>query len=128
MHHGATSALERLEGFLDQLLTRLHQDLDGHVLGNPVVIDQVAHEIVVVAGGRGKAHLDLLEADLDQLIPEARLLAGGHGLDQGLVAIAQVNAAPDRRLGDGSVGPLPVSYGDRREGPVFVDGHAFHGS
>ena len=48
----------------------------------------------------GKADLDLLDADLDQHLEEAQLALRAHRLDQRLVAVAQVGAHPDRRLGD----------------------------
>jgi hypothetical protein len=119
--------LERVEGALDQVVAGLGQDLDRHVVGDQVLVDQEPQEVVVGLGGRGEPHLDLFESQAHQELEHGPLLGRVHGLDQRLVAVAQVDAAPDRRLGDGSVGPLPVRNGNRRIGPVLLDGHSFHG-
>ena len=79
-------------------------------------------------GGARESHLDLLEAELDELLEQAPLALGTHGLDQGLVAIAQVDAAPDRWPLDHAVRPAPIGQVDRREGLVLGGGHARHGS
>ena len=45
MHDDALGAVERLEGALDQMRTRLRQHLDSHVVGDVAAVDQQAHEI-----------------------------------------------------------------------------------
>ena len=84
---------KRLEGPLDQLLAALDQDLDGDVVGDEPALDDLALEVVVGLGGRGESDLDLLEADVDQRLEQAQLAFGVHGVDQRLVAVAQVDAA-----------------------------------
>src|SRR5438309_345246 len=66
MDERARSTAQRLERALDQLGPRLREHLDDHVVGDQILLDDLAHEVEVRQRGRGKAHLDLLEAALDQ--------------------------------------------------------------
>ena len=120
VHNGAAHAFEGIEGFLDQVGPGLGQHLYGDIVRNTVVLDQFAHELIVMARGRGKADLDFLEPNFYQLVPQARLLARGHGLDQGLVAVAQIDATPTRRRLDHPVGPAAARHGNGLERLVFA--------
>ena len=94
MDHRAGGALDSLKGLADDVVAALGQHLHGDILGDHVLLDQGAQELVLgVAGGR-EAHLDLLEADLDQHPEELQLFLKAHGHDQGLIAVAQVHTAP----------------------------------
>ena len=53
-----------------------------------------------VCEAAGKADLDLLEAQPDEEVEHAPLALRTHRLDQGLVAVPEIDAAPDRRGGD----------------------------
>ncbi len=89
-------AAQRLEGALDQLVAGLGQHLDGDVVGDQVVLDELADEVEVgLAGGR-EADLDLLVAHPDQQLEHPPLAVGRHRVDQRLVAVAQVDRAPAR--------------------------------
>ena len=88
--------MRRLVGAADQVLAALGEHLDGHVVGNEVVLDDVADEVEVGLGRRGETHLDLLEPHRDQLDEHGVLALQIHRVDQGLVAVAQVHAAPAR--------------------------------
>ena len=122
MHDGAASALQRLEGAGDQLLAGLHQHLDGDIVGDLLFLDQPANEVVVGLAGRGKADLDLLDADLDQQLPETTFLGDVHRLEQRLVAVTQIDAGPDRCPVDGAVRPLAVAQGHGRRAGGICDG------
>ena len=74
------------------------------------------------------AEAKIFEAELEELLEQAPLALGTHGLDQGLVAIAQIDAAPGRSPLDRAVRPAPIRQLDRREGLVLGGGHARHGS
>src|SRR5690606_25936893 len=75
-----------------------------------------------------KAHFDFLEADLHELLEQAELALYAHGLDQRLVAIAQVGAHPDGRLCDALAGPGSFGEVARKgdERTVFVSGIRNH--
>ena len=90
--------LHRLEGALDQLGAALGQDLDGDVVGDRATLDDRADEVEIGLRGGGKGDLDLLEPHADQKLEHAVLALDAHRLDQRLIAIAQIDRAPDRRL------------------------------
>ena len=119
MDDGARRALQGLEGAGDQVVARLRQHLDRHVVGNAVFLDELAHEVELDLRRGGKADLDLLEADGHQGLEHAHLARDVHRLDQGLVAVTQIGRQPDRRLGQHGVGPGAVLETDGRERTVF---------
>ena len=132
MDDGALGAAAGLEGALDQFGPALRQHLDGDVVRDHLLLDQLAHELEIGLRRRREADLDFLVAHLDEELEHPRLAVGVHGFDQRLVAVAQVDRAPDRRLGDDGIGPLAVGQGHRLEGDVllgcgrhhrFLDGH-----
>ena len=87
---------------------------------------EFADKIEIRLRGRRKADLDFLEAELDQKIEHPALAIGPHRLDERLVAVAQIDAAPLRGAVDDLHRPAPVRQINGREGAVFVDGHAGH--
>jgi hypothetical protein len=97
----------------------LHEHLDRDVVGDPVFVDQAAEEVKLRVCGRREADLDLFEADADQQVEKLEFLVDRHRLWQRLVAIAQVDRAPNRCVGQRLVWPRAVGQGHRREGPVF---------
>ena len=126
VHDRALRTPQRLERALDQRLARLREHLHGDVVGNEVLLDQLAREIEIRLRRGRKPDLDFLVAQLDQQPEHAQLALGVHRLDQRLVAVAQVDAAPHRRLGDHARRPRAVAQGHRREWLVLgrrVDGH-----
>ena len=108
MHDGAARAFQRLVGARDQLGPRLRQHLNGHIIGNQALLDDLAHEVEIRLRSGGKSDLDFLEADSDQHVEHAALARRVHGLDQRLVAVPQIDAAPGRRRRDDGVGPGPI--------------------
>ena len=96
VHNHIFCALAGFKGAPDQMLTGLHQYLDGHVVGNEVVFDNVPYEIKISLGGRGETHFNLLVAHTHQQFKHAVLALGAHRIDQGLVAVAQVHRTPLR--------------------------------
>ena len=124
---GTRHALQGLEGATDQMLARLGQHLDGDILGDQILLDELADEVELDLGSRRKADLDLLEADLHELVEHAHLALYVHGLDQGLIAVAQIHAAPHRRLGNHGIGPGPVLQAHGGKRTIFGGGVLQHG-
>src|SRR3546814_1413434 len=85
-------------------------------------------EVEVGLGGRREAVLDLLEALLQERVEHAALAGRVHRVDEGLVAVAQVDRAPQRHLLDAGVGPRAVREDERKERPVLVEGHLLRGN
>ncbi|MNF73300.1 hypothetical protein D3C84_552970 [compost metagenome] len=120
VNDGLLGADQRFEGASDQVFAGLGQHLDTGVVGDMAAFDQLADEVKIGLRGRGEAYFDLLDADLHQGLEEAHLLRRIHRLDQRLVAVAQVRAAPDRHLADGLRRPAAVGQIDGREGAVLA--------
>ena len=99
MDHHVLHALDGLEGLLDDVGPGLGEDLDGYVVGDQALLDDGPQEVVLGLRGGGEAHLDLLEAQLQQELVKLDLLLQAHGGDKGLVAVPQVHAAPVGGLG-----------------------------
>jgi hypothetical protein len=123
VHQGRRRAFDGLERPGDQFGPGLGQDLDADVIGNRVLLDDLADEVEVGLAGGGEADLDLLVAHGHQQVEHPSLPGGGHRVDQRLVTVPQVHGAPLRRLGHDGVGPLPVGQVDRGERRVAVDRH-----
>ena len=111
--------VERLDGAFDQIFARLDEHLDGHVIGNVVLLNQQTVEGELGVRRGGKADLDLLETALHERLKQFQLLGDVHGNGERLVAVTQVHAAPDGRGGEGARRPLTIGQSHRREGPVF---------
>src|SRR3954452_12356803 len=109
---------ERLTGSLDQLLPRLGQDLHGDVVGDEVLLDETADEVEVGLAGRREADLDLLVAEGDEQLEHPSLAFTIHRVDERLVAVAQVDAAPLWGRGDDLGRPRAVRQVDRLERAV----------
>ncbi len=120
-------ARDRLEGPLDELRTRLRQHGDRHAVGNQLLLDERAHEVEVGLGRGGEPDLDLLEAEVEQQREEPALAVRVHRVDEGLVAVAEVGRAPDRRRRQNGVGPRPVGEVDGGVRRVLVEWHR-HGA
>src|SRR5690606_34960481 len=97
---------------LDQFRTALHQYLDADVVGDGVVLDDLADEVEVGLAGGGETDLDLLEAHADQQVEELALARGRHRVDQCLVAVPQVDRAPQRGSFDALVRPGAIGQRD----------------
>ena len=94
VHDSILAALERLESFLDDVLTALGEHLYRNVVRYQILLDKRAAELVFCFGSSRKTYLDLLEADLDELLEELQLLIQAHWYYQRLITVTEVNAAP----------------------------------
>ena len=95
---GVLHAVKRFERLLDDMLARLRQNLHRHVVGDQIVLYEAAQERKLRIGCGRKSHLDLLEANLHEHLVKFQLLLQTHRNDQRLIAVAQIDAAPRRRL------------------------------
>jgi hypothetical protein len=127
VHDGALDAAQRLESSLDELATGLRQDLHGHVVGNQLLVDEPAREVVLGLRGGRKADLDLLESEVDEQREHLELLRDRHRLDERLVAVAKIDGAPVRRALDRAVGPLAIGERDRAIRLVLAVVEVAHG-
>ena len=110
MHNYFLDPLDRLESSLNQMFSALNQYLDTHIIRNHLPFNQLPEKIVLNLGSCGKTYfdLDLLEAQLHQHIEKFNFLFNNHRLDQSLIAIPQIYAAPYRCLHDLLAGPFSL--------------------
>src|SRR6188768_2573722 len=92
----ARRAPRKLSIVANQFLARLRDHHDRDVVGNQLLLDEIAHRLEIRIRRRRKAHFDFLEAHADQRLEQALLGLAAHGLEERLVAVAKVGAAPHR--------------------------------
>src|SRR6185503_8104939 len=120
-------AAQTLEGAQNQIRAGLGEYLNGDVVRDEALLDQLAHEVEVGLRGGREADLDFLEADAHEVLEHAALARGIHRLDQCLVAVTQVDTAPGWRSGDRARRPGAVGNRDRSKRSVLLRGRALHG-
>ena len=125
MHDGLGCAFEAFVGALDQLSSALHQHLNRHIIGYQIFFDELAHEIKIGLAGRRKTDFDFFESHLHQRVKHFALAYWIHGVDQGLVAVAQIDAAPIGGDGYVLIGPGAVRKFERKEPAIFLEWHFF---
>ena len=119
----------RLVGALDQLVPALGQHLDRDVVGDQVLLDQLADEVEVGLAGRREADLDLLEAHLHQRLEHAPLALGSIG---SMRAWLPSRRSTEHHSGAASMrrfGPRAVGDGERQrqERLVLLERHRLRG-
>ena len=95
MNDRTGSTLYGFKGFTDNMFSRLSQYLDGNILGNHILFDQCAKEVILGFGSSGETNFNLLKANLYQHLEKLQFFIQTHGFNQSLIAVTQVNAAPD---------------------------------
>ena len=93
-------AFESIKSLLYYMLSRLSQHLHCHIVGDEIIIDKLSQELVLCLRSCRESHFNFLEAQLHQIFEEFNLFLKAHRYYQCLVAVPQVNAAPDRSLFD----------------------------
>ena len=93
---GATCAAQALDRAADQFLARLRQHHQRDVVRHQLLLDEISHGLEIRVGCGRETHFDFLEADADQRLEQPLLGLAAHGLEERLVAVAQIRAAPHR--------------------------------
>jgi len=119
-------AFETLNGAFDQAFPCLNQCLNGNVTRNVVFLDELSGKSEFGVRCGGETHFDLFEPGGDQKLPEFEFFRDIHGDGKGLIAIPQINAAPDGRMRYLLVGPAAVGKGYSLKRPVLGDGWLLH--
>ncbi len=74
MKYRLPRSFKRLERALNQLRTRLGEHLDGYIVGNFVLFDEVTHKVEVWLRGCWEADLNFLKANFHQQCEHLLLL------------------------------------------------------
>ena len=107
MHNCLLTTLNCLEGSVNQFFSALGQYLHHYIIGDQPSVHQLTQEIKFNLTGRGETDLDFLKAQLHQKLEHFNLFFYDHGINQRLIAIPKVYAAPDRCLSNFFVRPFP---------------------
>ncbi len=91
VHDCALRALQAFIRALQQIFTTLHQHLNGHIVGNEVLLNEQANEIKIWLRSRRKANFNFFEAHFDERVEHAQFALGVHWVDERLVAVAKVD-------------------------------------
>ena len=126
MDDSALRAHKALDGPFDKMLTGRGQNLNGHVIRDQATVDNLPDKIKIRVRRTRETDLDFLEAHLYQRLEQPVLARAVHRINQRLITIPQINAAPDRSLIDDLRGPCPVWQIDTGIGAVFFNRHAVH--
>ena len=120
-------AFKRFESARDQFWAALDQNLQIHFVGNIALFDGPAAEIEIRLRSGRKTDFDFRETHIDQQAEHALLAVMAHGVDQGLIAITQIDRTPDRCLFDTLGRPGAVIELRNRERRIFAacSRHAF---
>ena len=100
MYNRMRSSLYCLKGLLNDVLSGLCQYLNGNIIRNHILLNQSTDELVLGVRSGREAHFNFLESDLYQHGEKFQLFIKTHRLNQCLIPVTQIHAAPDRRLFD----------------------------
>lgn len=73
----------------------LSQNLNGHIIRNQVFLDQLSEECIFCFRSSRESHFYLFKSNLHQKFEKLHFLFQIHGDDKCLVAVTQVNTAPN---------------------------------
>ena len=121
MHDRPRCTLKGLIGSCDEFRPALYEHLNPHIFGNEIFGDQLSHEVKIGLACRGEPDFDLSETHLHQFSEHRQFAHRVHRINQGLIAITEVNRAPDRSLIDGLIRPGAVGKDDRYEWGVTIE-------
>ena len=91
-------SFDRFKGPFDNMLSRLCQNLDRYILRDHILLDQCTQKLIFCLRRCRKSHFDLLEAYIQKHLEEFYFFLQTHRLDQCLIPIPQIHAAPDGRF------------------------------
>jgi hypothetical protein len=126
MENDVPGAVQRFERAGDQVLATLTENLDENVVGDAVLVDEPAAKIEFDLRSRRETDLDFLEADFNEQLEIFEFLLDAHRLGERLIAVAEIDAAPNRSASERSIRPLSIGQMDRREWAEFGNGSGLH--
>jgi hypothetical protein len=97
MHYRVFCTVKRFKGLCDNMFPCLGKDLNGHVVGNEIALNQGTTELVFRFTCRRKPDFDFLKPDLAKQSEKLKFFFQTHWHDERLIAVAQIHATPNRR-------------------------------
>ena len=114
------------------MLTRLHQHLYGDIVGYVPAVNEFAEDFIFRFGSRRKTDFNFFNPNLAEGFEHLQLFIKVHRVDERLIAVPQVDTAPDGMLFDFFRRPLPAAELDCLKRDILFaawfhhDDHSFH--
>ena len=120
MYDRLFAPLYRFKSALQKFFPALGQNLHDHVVWNQFSVYKLAQKIKFNLTCSREADLYFLKTEFNQIIKKLYFFGHDHGINQRLIAVAQIHAAPDGRLFNLLVGPLPLGVIHHRVSAVSL--------
>ena len=114
MDNRVLRALERFICATDEVLARLGEDLNGHIVGDESFLDNRAYEVEVSLRRRRETHLDFLVPHPHERFEHHALAFGAHRVNESLVSVAKIDGTPPGCRGNRLRRPRAVGKVDGR--------------
>ena len=98
---------------INQMLTRLHQDLMGNIIRYKTLFNQAARKIKTQLVPLMEKPISISLKPISTSSLKILILFDAHRINQGLVAITQINTCPNWSFGDGLI---QTKYGFKLRG------------
>ena len=98
MYDGILHTAQRIECPANDMLACLRQHLHRYIVWNEIILHEAAQEFILRFRCGRKTDLDFFEPHSYEEIEKRQLLIEAHWNDERLIAVAQIDRAPYRRL------------------------------
>ena len=119
-------SMQCFKGTNNEIFAALAENLNRHVVGNPVLLDQTSAKIELDLRCGREPYFDFLKSNADEHFKILELFLHAHWLGKRLVSITKINAAPNWSAGYCAVRPLAIWKIDLWKGPVFINRRILH--
>ena len=98
MDYSIFRTLKCFKSFCNYVFTGLSKYLYRYIIRYHIVFNKRPAEFILSFRSCRKTYFDLLETYLNEHLIKLDLLIKAHRSDEGLISVAEINAAPHRRL------------------------------
>ena len=126
MNYSRFTAFKRFKGFLYDMLSRLSKHLNGNIIGNKIFFNQCSCKFVFRFACRREAYFYFFKTNFYKIGKKFELFFQIHWNNERLVAVSQINTAPNRRFFDIFLFSPSVSLFRRHKIASFVVLYVFH--
>ena len=89
-------AFQCIKCLSDNVFARLRQNLYRNVIRDEIIVDKAAEELILCLRSCRETDFDFLKAHFDEHLVKFEFFIKAHRNDERLIAIAKVDAAPNR--------------------------------
>ena len=126
MYDRVRSAFYSLECPFDNMLSRLGEHLDRHIVRYHILLDQSAQKLIFCLRRCREPDFDHFKPDIHEKLEKFQFFIQAHRLDQRLIAVAEIHAAPDGRFINSVFFHPVIAWFRRHKISLFVFLPVFH--